>query len=81
MTLDELKKRLHDHNVPERWYSLDNGLKSDAIILYKNYYKWEYFYFDEKGNRLQQKTFDKEEEAFDYFWEKILRELQFFKRL
>jgi hypothetical protein len=32
-------------------YCIDDGLKSNAYILYKNYLKWEFFYLDEKGNR------------------------------
>ena len=44
MKLTELKKELEGNNVPERWYSINEGLKPDACNLYKNYSLWEYFY-------------------------------------
>lgn len=71
MKLSELKDKLLTHNVPEHWYSLNEGLKPDACILVKNYSKWEYFYLDEKGDRNGFKIFINEEEAFEYFWKKI----------
>jgi len=37
MTEAELIERLSNNDVPGRWYSLNDGLKSDACILYKNY--------------------------------------------
>lgn len=79
MNLIELKDKLYWNNVPERWYSLDEGLKSDAHHLYKNYSKWEYFFLDEKGGRNDNRIFLRDEEAFNYLWKKIERELEIFQ--
>jgi hypothetical protein len=78
MNLDELKARLYKANVPERWYSLDEGLKADACILYKNYSKWECFYLDEKGDRHDYRVFDEDEQAYEYLWKKMERQLAVF---
>ena len=80
MNLLELKDKLYRNNVPERWYSLNDGLKPDACILYKNYSKWEFFYLDEKGGRHDYKTFDSDEEAYEYLWKKMEYQLEFFKK-
>lgn len=79
MKLDELKQKLLLSNAPERWYSIDDGLKADAYILYKNYSIWEYFYLDERGNRLDYKIFKEEEEAYEHLWQKIKNRLEIFK--
>lgn len=49
MDLLELKDRLHWANIPDRWYSLNEGLKPDACILYKNYSRWEFFIWMKKA--------------------------------
>jgi hypothetical protein len=51
MDLKTLKKKLLENNISESMYSIDDGLKPDAFILYRNYSKWECFYLDERGNR------------------------------
>lgn len=79
MDLNELKDKLNKHNVPDRWYSLDEGLKPDACILYKNYSKWEFFYLDERGDRHDYKIFQSDEEAYNYLWMKMERQLVVFK--
>lgn len=79
MDLNELKKKLYDYNVPERWYSIDNGLKYDACVLYRNYSKWEYFYLDERGNRLDYKILDNDSAAYEHLWTKIEYQLRIFK--
>lgn len=78
MKLVELKEKLYWNNVPERWYSLDEGLKPDACILYKNYSKWEFFYLDEKGNRNDYEVFDDEEKAYEHLWKKMKYQLSVF---
>ena len=78
MNLAELNKKLKESNVPERWYSIDEGLKPDACILYKNYSIWEFFYLDEKGDRHDHKLFKSEEEAFDHLWKKMDYQLRIF---
>jgi hypothetical protein len=79
MDIKTLKHKLSVNNVPARWYSLDEGLKPDACILIKNYSIWEFFYMDEKGDRHDFKIFKVDEEAYDYLWKKMERQLIFFK--
>jgi len=81
MNLDELKQKLTINNVPERWYSLDDGLKPDACILYKNYSKWEFFYLDEKGNRNNYQVFVTDDEAFDHLWKMMEGQLGLLKNM
>lgn len=80
MSRDELNAKLLANNVPERWYSIDGGLKPDACILYKNYAVWEYFYMDEKGNRVDFEIFHVEAQAYDFLWKKIERQLEVYRR-
>lgn len=68
MTIEELKEKLSKINVKETDYSLDGTLKPDAIILYKNYYKYEVFYMDERGGRNEEKVFTTEQAACDYIY-------------
>jgi hypothetical protein len=79
MNLMDLKKTLYDNNVPDRWYSLNEGLKPDACILFKNYSVWEFFYLDEKGYRHDHKSFINDSDAFEYLWQKMKRQLDLFK--
>ncbi len=78
MDLVELKDKLNRSNVPHRWYSLNDGLKPDACILFKNYSGWEFFYLDEKGDRHDTRMFAKEEDAYEYLWKKMKYLLDFY---
>lgn len=78
MNLLELKDKLYWCNVPDRWYSLNDGLKPDACILYQNYSKWEFFYLDEKGGRHDYRIFNNDEEAFNHLWKKMENQLEVF---
>ena len=77
MTLDELKEKLYHHNVPERWYSLDDGLKDDAVVIYHNYGKWECYYY-ERGVRSHEQEYTSAEDAYDYLWRMMESELRTF---
>lgn len=79
MNLIELKDKLYKYNVPDQWYSLDDGLKPDACILFKNYSVWEYFYMSEKGERSDHKVFENAEDAYDFLWEKMKYQLDLFR--
>jgi hypothetical protein len=76
MTLDELMEKITANDVPDRWYCIDDGLKTDALHLYKNYSKWEYFYLDERGNRNDFIVFYSDDEAFEFLWGQIESQLQ-----
>lgn len=67
MTESELKIELNKLKVPEEWYSINEGIKFDAYILNKIYYFWEYFYFDERGEKNEYKKFDNENDACNFF--------------
>lgn len=80
MTLEQLKKKLIDSKVPENWYSLDEGLKPDSLIIYKNYSRWEFFYLDEKGDKYDYKVFSDERDACEHLWEKMKYQLSIYKK-
>ncbi len=79
MNLEDLKEKLSVNNIPLRWYSLNDGLKPDACILMENYGVWEFFYLDEKGNRLDMRFFYSAEEAYEFLWKKMENQLRIFK--
>ncbi|MBS1595572.1 MAG: hypothetical protein JST90_14745 [Bacteroidetes bacterium] len=79
MDLKTLKENLALYNVPERWYSIDDGLKPGACIIYKNYAIWECFYLDEKGNRNMYSVCKTDEDAYDWLWDKMKMNLKYRK--
>lgn len=66
------------------YYSLNEGLKSDSLILTINYNKWEVFYMDERGNKHDELIFNNENDACVYiynrFYEIELMKKQFPKK-
>ncbi|MCH5716912.1 hypothetical protein [Niabella hibiscisoli] len=80
MNVEELKTILKSLNVPDQWYAINDGLKADALILYENYKCWELFYYSERGDRLDHKVFETEEEACLYLLERIKTQASFLKR-
>ncbi|WCT13692.1 hypothetical protein [Mucilaginibacter jinjuensis] len=80
MDLDELKNKIKVNNIPDRWYSIDDGLKPDACIIYRNHSIWEYFFLDEKGERHDLMFFNNELDAYDHIWKKLEYQQRIFKR-
>lgn len=70
----ELDRKLKGLKISPQRYSLNGELKSDAIILFHNYTKWEVFYLDERGGRNEEKTFSSEEEACLYIYMLFIKE-------
>lgn len=68
MNKEELKYELDKLNVRPEFYSLEGELLPDRIVLYHNYAKWEVFYFDERGNRDDEKIFFSESDACSYIY-------------
>ncbi len=68
MDREELKKKMDLLKINPNQYSLYGDLKSDAIILYPNYSKWEVFYLDERGGRNDERVFLSEQEACNYIY-------------
>lgn len=66
MKIKQLEERLDEMGISKSSYSINSDLSTDTFILNEIYGKWEYFYFDEKGNKLGYKTFETEDEACEY---------------
>lgn len=77
MTLDKLKENIIIWEVPESLYSINDGLKPNAYIIFENYGKWEFFFLDEKGKRSGHVFFYNSEDGFDYLWQKLFSEIQY----
>lgn len=75
MNVSELQKELVTLNIPKRRYVINDSYPADIHVLQQNYNKWEYFYFDERGQRNDYKTFKTEDEACKYML-KIMIELK-----
>lgn len=71
MDVNTLEKKLQELGVRGSYYSLNGELKSDSIILYHNYNKWEVFYLDEKGGRHPMGIFENEEESCDFSYKEF----------
>jgi hypothetical protein len=73
MNREGLRYRLEQERIIHRAYSLFGLLDDDnRFILDKEQDKWVVYYF-ERGERIDQKTFEAEEEACQYFLNWILR--------
>lgn len=57
MNKQELKQKLDSLGIYPGFHSLDGDLLPDCIVLTHNYNHWEVFYFDERGNQNNRKTF------------------------
>lgn len=71
MDRNELKKKLDELKVRSTQYSLDGELLPDRIVLYQSYDDWNVFYFDERGNRDSEKTFNSESDACFYIYKEF----------
>jgi hypothetical protein len=77
MDIRQLEKELDNLGIPKDYYSINGQLVSDTYMLNQVYTKWEYFYFDEKGNKEGYKSFDNENKACEYFLEKLKNEIKY----
>lgn len=77
MNISSLVEKLEELGVPKRYYSINGKLSSDTYILNEVYGKWEYFYFDEKGNKNNVKLFDNENDACLHLYEVLENEMSF----
>lgn len=51
MDVEQLEKELDNLGIPKNYYSINGYLAADTYVLKQVYSKWEYFYYDEKGNQ------------------------------
>lgn len=68
MSITELRVKLNELGVYPGFYSLDGTLLPDRIVLYRNYSKWEVFYFTERGARDNEMIFFSESDACEYIY-------------
>jgi hypothetical protein len=66
MNTNELRIKLDKLGINPNFYSLDGELLPDRIVLYNLYSEWQVFYFDERGNRDNEKIFNSEQKACEY---------------
>ncbi len=64
----KLKEKLDNLAVNEKFYSLNGNLLPDRVILYNSYDQWLVFYFDERGNKNEERIFNSENEACQYIY-------------
>jgi len=76
MKKDELLERLDNLSVPRSAYCLEGGLTSETFCVgYDNEnMKWE-FYYSERGNKNSLMTFITPEEAYNYLYLVLKKEM------
>jgi hypothetical protein len=74
MNRRELKKKLDELNIPPFSYSLYGGNAILIPILGKKRGKWVIYEFDERGSHYQQYSFDKENDACECFYQKMVKD-------
>lgn len=71
MNIDDLKNRLIEMQINPLYYSLNEGLKSDSLILNIYHNKWEVFYMDERGSKHDELIFNTENDACIYIYNRF----------
>lgn len=77
MNTISLVEELNKIGVPVRYYSINGDLISDTYILNQVHDKWEFFYFDEKGNKNDCKIFNNENDACMYLYKVLETEMKY----
>ena len=77
MNIAYLVKKLDEIGVPKRYYAINGDLSSDTYILNQIHGRWEYFYYDEKGNKNDYKTFDTENDACMHILNVLKNEMKY----
>ncbi len=71
MTVEELKRRLNEMNIPEDMYSLMiDGYPNESFCLIKTDNGWE-VYYSERGQKSSAREFSSESEACEYLEHKL----------
>lgn len=72
MKVCELKNKLNEMGVSQDLYSIMiGGLPNERLCIVKEE-RWQ-VYYSERGRKVGQRFFEKEEDACDYFFEKMKR--------
>ncbi|MFO7669885.1 MAG: hypothetical protein R6W31_09525 [Bacteroidales bacterium] len=80
MDKSDLKMHLDKLKVNQGYYSLDGDILPDRLVLYQNYNMWEVFYFDERGNRKDERVFMTESDACNYILEHFKKQKEIERR-
>jgi hypothetical protein len=75
MNCDELKIKLDELNIPNRYYSINSNIASDRYIFRQVYTYWECFYLDERGGQNDYHRFKSEDDACEYFLKTLKDEI------
>ena len=73
----QLVKKLQSLGVPKNYYAINEKFTADTYVLNNIYGKWEYFYFDERGNREGCRSFSSENEACEFFLQVLRDEIKY----
>ena len=68
----ELNKKLDEFNISDKKYSLFGAIQPDTFILEWSF-RWEIYYFDERGNTHKIASFNSESEACDFFLNMMIK--------
>ncbi len=79
MNIVDLKFEISRMKIPDRAYSINGNVGSNKFVLRKVYSFWEYFYVDERGGENGYKRFSNEEDACEFFLEKMKNEEKYYK--
>lgn len=80
MGIIELKEKLDEMGINPNYYSLNEGLYPDRLILEIKHHTTEVFYFDERGNKEKCQEFRNEEDACLYVYDFFKNRLKRLKR-
>ncbi|QHI37768.1 hypothetical protein IMCC3317_31500 [Kordia antarctica] len=80
MTKQELKKELSKLGLIDSDYSLNEGLKIDAMILENLDGLWRLFYYDEKGQESSITYHKNESESYEYLLKTFKDQLKLLKK-
>lgn len=75
MNKRELEKRLIKEGITKDSYCLNGGYPNESYCLFKNNGRWE-VYYSERGRKSGLKLFMSEEEACEYFYNKLVQVLK-----
>lgn len=77
MNVSCLIQKLNEIGVPKQFYTINGDLSPDTYVLNQVYGKWECFYYDEKGNYNEYRTFENENDACIHMFGVLENEMKF----
>ena len=73
MTIDQLRQRLDAQGVHPGAYDLEGTQKDEVYCLERQQDRWRYYY-RERGIHRDERRFDSEDAACDFFLHQVLRD-------